>query len=126
MAQLPRIYQEFKESYPKIWQSYDRLGSLAHRAGPLSKETRELVKLALAIGAKMEGAVHSHTRKARQAGATAAEIRHLVLLGLTTLGFPTTMAALTWVEDELQGASAPERRTKPGITKMRRRRSLRG
>ena len=104
MARLPRPYQTFKQSYPRIWQAYDRLGSLSHEAGPLDEKSRALVKLAMAIGAKLEGAVHSHTRRALDAGATPREIRHLVLLGLTTLGFPSTIAALTWVEDVLKRA----------------------
>ena len=105
MATLPKSYQRFTRNYPKIWQAYNRLGALSHEAGPLDEKTRELVKLAMSIGATMEGAVHSHTRRAREAGATPAEIRHLVLLGLTTLGFPSTMAALTWVEDVLRKPS---------------------
>jgi AhpD family alkylhydroperoxidase len=104
VAKLPRSYETFKRRHAKIWQAYDRLGALAHRAGPLNEKTRELAKLAMSIGAKMEGAVHSHTRKALDAGATAGEIRHLVLLSLTTLGFPSTIAALSWVEDVLSKA----------------------
>jgi len=102
MAKLPAAYEAFKRSYPKIWQAYDRLGVLSHEAGPLEEKTRELVKLAMAVGAKMEGAVHSHTRKALRAGASRQEIRHLILLGLTTLGFPSTIAATTWIEDILK------------------------
>ena len=102
MAKLPRIYETFRRSYPRQWQAYDRLAAPAHEAGPLDEKSRELLKLALSIGAKMEGAVHSHARKALDAGATPREIRHLVLLCLTTLGFPSTMAALTWVEDVLR------------------------
>lgn len=59
MAKLPRAYESFKRSYPKIWEAYDQLGALSHEAGPLNEKSRELVKLALSIGAKMEGAVHS-------------------------------------------------------------------
>lgn len=55
----------------------------------------------MAIGARMEGAVHAQVRRALEDGAVPAEIRHVALLGLTTLGFPATMAALTWVEDVL-------------------------
>jgi AhpD family alkylhydroperoxidase len=102
MAQLPKAYEDFKKSYPEIWQAYDRLGGLAHDSGPLDKKNRELLKLAMAIGARLEGAVHSHTRRALEEGATAEEIHHLVLLGLTTLGFPQTIAALTWVQDDLK------------------------
>jgi AhpD family alkylhydroperoxidase len=71
---------------------------------------RELIKLAMAIGARLEGAVHSHTRRALEAGATAEEIYHVVLLGLTTLGFPHTIAAMTWVEDDLKDDKRRERK----------------
>ncbi len=103
MTKLPRPYEWFKENYPEIWQAYDKLAALSHGAGPLSAKQRELVKLAMAIGARREGAVHSHTRRALEQGASKEEIFHLVLMGLTTLGFPSTIAALTWVKDELDG-----------------------
>jgi 4-carboxymuconolactone decarboxylase len=102
MARLPKAYENFKRAYPKIWQAYDRLGAAVHDSGPLDKKNRELLKLGMAIGARLEGAVHSHTRRALEAGATAQEIYHVVLLSLTTLGFPLTIAALTWVEDDLK------------------------
>jgi len=107
---LPRSYEAFKRSYSQIWQAYDRLGGLLHEAGPLDEKSRELVKLGISIGAKLEGAVHSHTARALKAGATADEIRHVILLGLTTVGFPSMMAALTWVEDVLKKASPRAKR----------------
>ena len=108
MAQLPKAYENFKNSYPEVWQAYDRLGALIHDRGPVDKKTRELLKLAMAMGARLEGAVHSHTRRALEEGAKAEEIYHVVLLGLTTLGFPQTIAALTWVEDDLQNGKRRE------------------
>jgi len=101
MARLPQSYESFKETYPEIWQAYDRLGGLVHDAGPLTKKNRELVKLGISIGSRLEGAVHSHTRRALEQGATREEIYHVVLLALTTVGFPTTVATLTWVKDVL-------------------------
>jgi 4-carboxymuconolactone decarboxylase len=71
--------------------------------GPLDKKTRELVKLGIAIGNRHEGGTHSHTRRALDAGATPDEVRHVALMALTTIGFPAAMAALTWVEDILNG-----------------------
>ena len=103
MAQLPQAYENFKKNHPEIWRAYDALGAAVHDSGPLEKKQRELLKLAMAIGARLEGAVHSHTRGALEAGASAEEIRHVVLLGVTTLGFPHTVAAMTWVEDDLHG-----------------------
>jgi 4-carboxymuconolactone decarboxylase len=111
MPQLPKAYENFKTTYPEVWQAYDRLGAVIHDSGPMDKKSRELLKLAMAIGARLEGAVHSHTRRALEEGAKADEIYHVVLLGMTTLGFPQTIAALTWVEDDLQdsGRRDPER-----------------
>ena len=102
-TKLPKPYTRFTKKYKMVWQAYDELGAAAHGVGPLPAKTRELVKLGMAIGARMEGAVHAHTRRALETGATAAEIRHAAILAITTLGFPVTMAALTWVEDILGG-----------------------
>ncbi len=85
-------------------KAYEALGEACAKAGPLDAGTRELVKLGMAIGGRLEGAVHSHTRRALQAGATPAQIRHVVALAAPTVGFPTTVAAFTWVEDVLAGA----------------------
>ncbi len=112
MAQLPRSYESFKKSYPEIWRAYDRLGGLVHDAGPVDKKDRELIKLAMAIGSRSEGAVQSHTRRALEEGARSEEIYHVVLLGLTTLGFPGTIAAWTWVKDEIEKRSSSRRRRK--------------
>jgi len=49
-----------------------------HKSGPLNEKTRALIKLAISTGAGMEGAVHSHMRKAMEAGCAKAEIRQTV------------------------------------------------
>lgn len=103
MSELTRSYTEFKAKYPKIWTAYDQLGAAAHAAGPLKDEkTRELVKLGIAIGARFEGAVHAHVRRALESGATPEEIRQVALLAVTTMGFPSMMTTLSWVEDVLK------------------------
>jgi AhpD family alkylhydroperoxidase len=98
---LPAPYKKFMEEYQDIWAAYDQLGAAVHQHGPLDEKARELIKLGMAVGAQLEGAVHSHVRKALAAGATTEEIRQTVLLAIPTIGFPSTMAALTWIEDEL-------------------------
>jgi 4-carboxymuconolactone decarboxylase len=103
---LPERYTRFQQQHPEIWQAYDRLGTAVYSAGPLDEKTREVVKLALAIGSRHEGGVHAHTRLALRHGASPEQIRHVALLGLTTLGFPTMMAARSWIEDILSSAGA--------------------
>src|SRR5881397_3656151 len=98
---LPKRYLQFQKRYPQVFQAYDALGAATAEAGPLDGKTRALVKLAIAIGGQMEGAVHSHTRRAVEAGCSADEIRHAVLLSTATIGFPSMMKTLSWVEDVL-------------------------
>jgi len=94
---LPFSYQRFKEEFPTIEKEYDRLAKKCHQSGPLNEKMRRLIKLGIAIGANSEGAVKSHTRRALAIGITPKEIRHAVLLGLTTVGFPNMISALNWV-----------------------------
>ena len=101
MAELPGTYRRFAELNPLVVRAHESLGEACAQAGPLDSRTRELIKLALAVGGRSEGAVHSHARRALEAGATAVEIRHVITLAVPTLGFPAAAAALTWIEDVL-------------------------
>ena len=98
-GKFPGRFVDFQKRFPGVYQAYDALGSATATAGPLDGKTRALVKLAIAVGGQMEGAVHSHTRRAVEAGCSPEEIRHVVLLATTTLGFPSMMKTLSWVED---------------------------
>jgi AhpD family alkylhydroperoxidase len=99
---LPMRYVQFQKRHPRLFKAYDALGAAASAAGPLDGKTRALVKLAIAVGGQMEGAVHSHTRRALDAGCSPEQIQHVVLLGITTLGFPSMMKTLSWVDDILK------------------------
>lgn len=101
MPDLPIPFTRIREEFPEVAAAYDALGDAIHRSGPLDDKTRQLIKLALAIGAGMEGASHAHARRALEMGITPAEIKHVVLLAMTTLGFPSTVAAYTWIGDIL-------------------------
>jgi len=106
-SKLPGRYRRFMGEFPHIAAAYDSLGEAARGAGPLDAKTITLVKLGMAMGMRHEGAVHSHTRKALEAGATPAEIRHAAVVGVTTMGFPGMMAALSWVDDILNKRAGP-------------------
>ncbi len=96
---IPARFRRFGGKYPEVMRAYELLGAATQQSGPLEAKQRALVKLAIAIGAGHQGAVHSHTRRALAAGCTAEELRHVVILATTTVGFPNMMAALSWVED---------------------------
>jgi alkylhydroperoxidase/carboxymuconolactone decarboxylase family protein YurZ len=103
MRELPEPFQKLSKDHPAVSKAYEALAAAAHESGPLDERTRRLVKLAIAIGARLEGAVRSHTWQAEQAGITKAEMDHVVLLSLTTIGLPSMVAARTWVESALGG-----------------------
>ena len=78
------------------------IGIRQAHAGPRDARERRLLKLALAIGAGSEGAVHSHARQALAAGLTAEELKQVAVLSITTLGFPVAMAGFSWIRDILK------------------------
>lgn len=102
MSEIPRKFEEFRNKYPDISAAYDKLGESVHTMGPLDEKTRALIKIGLSTGAQLEGALHSHVRKALEAGVTKEEIYHTIILALPTIGFPRMMAALSWADDILQ------------------------
>lgn len=109
MSKLPSRFVKFQGTYPELFAAYEELGKQASTAGPLDKKQVALIKLGIAAGARMEGAVHSHCRRALEAGATPAEIRHAMLLAVTTLGFPSMMACLSWVDETLDTAESDKK-----------------
>jgi alkylhydroperoxidase/carboxymuconolactone decarboxylase family protein YurZ len=103
---LPEIYEKFSHEFQDITENYKQLGLSCRSAGPLDQKMQDLVKLGIAIGISSQGAVRSHTRKALASGATREEIMHVVVLSLTTTGFPNMIAALGWVEEVLAKEAA--------------------
>ena len=99
MSQLPKRFEKLHKDYPEVAKAYEELGKAVHSSGPLDNKTRALIKLAISTGAGLEGAVHSHTRKAIELGISKEEIRQTILLALPTIGLPPTMAAIRWVDD---------------------------
>ena len=100
--ELPEIVQRLIEQHPDVWDAYNKLGQAAGKAGPLDEKTERLVKLAIAVGGGLEGAVRSHTRRGIASGLSPEELQHVALLGITTVGWPSAIAALSWIRDELE------------------------
>lgn len=94
-------YEKVKKYHPDYLKAVENLGQTAKASGPIDEKTAQLIQLAASIASKSEGATHSHTKRAIEAGATAEEIRHCVILLTNTIGFPTVMAGMSWVNDIL-------------------------
>ena len=99
----PKKYSEFIERYPELGQAWERIYD-AGRAGSLDERTIRLIKLGLAIGAQMEGSVHSSVRKGLALGLSREEMEQVVALSAGTVGLPSSVAAFTWIQDVLEKA----------------------
>ena len=96
---MPGATGTLAEQYPDIWKAYADLGKATAEAGPLTDRERRLVKLALAIGLGSEGAVHSHTRRAKAEGIGLDDLLQVAMLSIGPAGLPRAVAAKTWIED---------------------------
>jgi alkylhydroperoxidase/carboxymuconolactone decarboxylase family protein YurZ len=105
----PPTYEAFVQRYPRIARAWEELAE-AGKDGPLDARTARLIKLALAVGALREGAVHANVRKALASGISPAEVEQVVALAAGTLGLPATVAVFSWVQD----AVAADGRGQPG------------
>lgn len=101
MGKLPPQYESIRKRFKSYYGALEKLGKEARAAGPLDEKTGHLVQLAAAAAIRSEGAVHSHARRALEAGAAPEELYHALLLITSTVGFPTVSAALSWVDDTL-------------------------
>jgi 4-carboxymuconolactone decarboxylase len=97
----PDAYRRFVKRYPQLDKAWALIAE-AGQEGPFDEKTARLIKLAIAIGAGREGAVHSGVRKAAALGVTRAELEQVVALGAGTLGLPSCVAVHCWVLDELK------------------------
>jgi 4-carboxymuconolactone decarboxylase len=102
MAKLPQLYENFQQEYTSVWQAYQNLGAAAAQTGPLEIKMRELIKLGMSAATGQESAVHSHTHRALENGATWQEVEHAIVIGIATIGFPRTMAALAWAKAAIE------------------------
>ena len=105
---LPPFLQGVIDDHPQVWEAYQGLGKSVSEAGPLDERDQRLVKLSLAIGAKSEGAVHSHARRALVEGVPAHALYQVALLAITTIGWSSAMASLSWIRDAVEKKPSAE------------------
>ena len=102
---LPSTFKDFVAKFPELGDAHERVARVVDAAGPLDGKTLALIKIGICLGAGLESAIKSHVRRAVERGATEAEIEQTVLLGMNTCGFPRTVAAWSWVRQQLARTS---------------------
>jgi alkylhydroperoxidase/carboxymuconolactone decarboxylase family protein YurZ len=88
-----------RDRFPLLIQASKNLGETAKEAGPLDLKSAHLIQMAAAAAIRSEGAVHSHAKRALEAGASTDEVYHAILVLISTIGFPAVAAAVSWIDD---------------------------
>jgi 4-carboxymuconolactone decarboxylase len=99
-TKVPNTFKAFVAKYPDLGTAHEKVASAVERAGPLDAKTLSLIKIGICIGAGLESALRSHVRRALQSGATQSEVEQAILLGMNTVGFPRTVAAWSWAQQQ--------------------------
>ena len=102
MPKLPDQYLSIKKRFSKFFTAAKNLGKATSTAGPINAKTPQLIQLAAAAAIRSEGSVHSHAKRALDAGAKPDELYHAIILTTSIIGFPTVSAALSWVDDVMK------------------------
>lgn len=113
-TRVPRAWQRLSERFPAVVAAYDALRDACNEAGPLDESTVALIKVAVSVGAGTERTVHMHSKKALVAGLDHEALRQIVLVALPTIGLPSALDALRWVDESIREACS--RHTEPGHT----------
>ena len=96
MKEMHEAFKMFKKEFPSINEAHETMGQEIHeKGGPLPEKCRWLIKVAVSGATGHSLALETHIAKAREAGATDAEIKHALLLIIQTTGFPTFMEAFS-------------------------------
>lgn len=96
---LPKMYTSIRKRYEELAGAVENLGKAARTSGPVDEKTSHLIQLSAAAAIRSEGSVHSHVRRALEAGAKKDEIYHTIILLTSTIGFPAVSAAISWADD---------------------------
>lgn len=99
---LPGAFKTFVARYPALGRAHEGVAKAVEASGPLDQRTLALVKIGICIGAGLESALRSHVRRALRHGATHPEIEQAILLGMNTVGFPRTVAAWSWAQEQFK------------------------
>jgi alkylhydroperoxidase/carboxymuconolactone decarboxylase family protein YurZ len=101
-GKLPGTYKEFITKYPSVGEAHENMAKAVDKTGPLDAKTCFLIKIGICVGAGLESALRSHVRRAMQNGASHQEIEQAILQAMNTCGFPRTVAAWAWAQEQFR------------------------
>lgn len=99
---FPKHHVSIRSRYKEYSSVLEELGKTVRETGPIEHKNSHLIQLAASAAIRSEGAVHSHVKRALEAGAEPDEIYHALLLLTNVIGFPSVAAAISWADDILE------------------------
>ncbi|CAG0984780.1 4-carboxymuconolactone decarboxylase [Phycisphaerales bacterium] len=101
-ARVPGTYKIFVSKYPELGAAHESIAKTVRNVGNLDAASLALVKIGICTGAGLESALRSHVRRALQHGVARRDIEQAILSGMNTVGFPRTVAAWSWAQEQFR------------------------
>jgi alkylhydroperoxidase/carboxymuconolactone decarboxylase family protein YurZ len=99
VEEYPKHHVSIRARYQEYSNVLSDLGKVVRESGPIDHKNSHLIQLAASASIRSEGAVHSHVKRALDAGAAPDEIYHAIMLATSIIGFPSVAAAISWADD---------------------------
>lgn len=109
LSELPDSLQRFIAKYPKVWETYSRLGEECTKAGPLDEKQIHLIKIGIYGSKRQETPFKTHVRLALRSGASEDEVNHTILQILTSEGLGTTVRVWNWANEVIRDEAKKKR-----------------
>jgi AhpD family alkylhydroperoxidase len=93
LVEIQKTMQAVGKDSPDFLAAFMKFKAEAEKEGVLSKKTKKLIEIALAIVTRCEWCVSLHVKEALDAGATPAEIMEASLVAVLMGGAPSLMFA---------------------------------
>lgn len=93
ISDLAPALGKLRKEIPDVMKGFDALSQAAKKKGALDEKTKELIALALGVGARCEGCIGFHTQALVKLGMTRAELLETLGMALLMGGGPSLMYA---------------------------------
>lgn len=90
LRELARPTRELRDEIPDTWSGFVAMHDAAMADGALSRATKELIALAIAVAEGCEGCIASHARGAARHGALSEEVAEAIGVAVLMRGGPAT------------------------------------
>jgi AhpD family alkylhydroperoxidase len=100
---------QMRQDIPEVMQGFNAMAQAAGKAGALDAKTKELIAMALSVGARCDPCVGYHAKALVKLGATRAEVEEMLGMCVYMGGGPGLMYAASALAayEEFGGEKAP-------------------